>query len=176
VSQTQAEIKEIMAKNIVEPIVFVLTKSADGKVNFMPCGWNMKVSGDPPTLAISLFKNASSHDVVMDTREFVVSVPNGDMNDLLMYSAGAHGDVVDKVAGSGVEMSDSTEVSPPRIASARASYECRVTATVDCGEATLVVAEIVHAHSSASPDQLYYSHKSPDKERIFYTATDTWAQ
>jgi flavin reductase (DIM6/NTAB) family NADH-FMN oxidoreductase RutF len=173
---SHSEIKEIMARNIVEPIVFVVTKSAEGRVNFMPCGWNMKVSGNPPMVAISMFKNASSHDVVLQTKEFVLSVPNGDMEELIMYSATSHGAEVDKVVGSGAVMADSVDVNPPRLAVARASYECKLTETVDCGEATLVVAEIVHAHTTPAPDQLYYSHKSPDKERIFYTAADSWAK
>jgi flavin reductase (DIM6/NTAB) family NADH-FMN oxidoreductase RutF len=57
---------------------------------------------------------------------------------------------VDEFAWVGLDTAPSRTVSPPRVASAKAHFECRVVHDLAVGNGNLVVGEVVHVH--VAPD------------------------
>ena len=71
----ETDIVYAMRRSLIEPTVFVLSVDADGKPNGLAAGWNMKCSYDPPTLAVALSENNNTHQLILESKQFVVAVP-----------------------------------------------------------------------------------------------------
>ena len=79
----------------------------------------------------------------MATGEFVVNlVSRANLLDVNASSARFEPDV-DEARSLDIEMEPSELVRPPRVASSPASLECRLHSTIDLGESTVVLGEVV---------------------------------
>jgi flavin reductase (DIM6/NTAB) family NADH-FMN oxidoreductase RutF len=168
------QIAKAMSLVIVEPVGIVVAQRSDGSVNYMPCGWNMKVSYDPPILALSLFKDSATREIILSTSEFSLCYGDEIIRELALKGSSIHGYDMDKAKMHNVQLAESKIISSPGIKGARVHFECKVRQIIDCGTTTLLVADICGAHMDLSTrSQVFYSHKDDDKHRVFCSVEDT---
>ncbi|WP_317629305.1 flavin reductase family protein [Sphingomonas nostoxanthinifaciens] len=134
------------------PIAWVTSRSADGTVNAAPYSFFNALGDDPPTIALGLMQHGEARlkDTAANIRtsgEFVVNLVDE------AHAAAMNLTCIDAPPGvseaemAGLELAPSVAVVPPRIATAPASFECRLLHAIETGPHQLVViGEVVHAH------------------------------
>jgi len=129
-----------------EWVVLVVTVDRAGQVDVMPAGWAMNVSARPFLFAVSVSPKRHTHKLLREGGEFVISVPGPGMEETIQFCGSHSGCDTDKVAACNLEIVPATQVKPPLLVGARVNMECVITHTLDAGDHTIFVGEVVAAH------------------------------
>jgi len=132
------------------PTVLVVTVGRDGKVNVMACSWNTPVSEEPPTVAISIWRESYTHQLLKEVPEFTINIPTAQLLRAVMVAGTASGREVDKVSAAGLTLRPARRVRPPVVEECVGHLECRVVEEIAVGECTLFVGEVLEAYASSS--------------------------
>lgn len=145
-----AERYKLMAGSIVpRPIAWVSTLSADGIGNVAPYSFFNMMGGSPPLVVLGTMRQADGRlkDTaanILETREFVVHLVGEPMLAEMNTTCIDAPPEVDEAALAGLEMRASQTVAPPTIASAPASFECRLFDYLDAApETVILIGEVV---------------------------------
>lgn len=143
---------QILSRAVIpRPIAWVTTASGEGRSNLAPFSFFTAVSTDPPMVLLSLEEasDGSPKDTLRNIREagqFVVNfASSGDIHDVELTSRD-HGCEEDEAEIYGITLTSSSVVSPPRIAHAAVSLECRLVQEIRPGSDHLVIGEVLAAH------------------------------
>ncbi|GAC1567622.1 MAG: flavin reductase family protein [Ktedonobacteraceae bacterium] len=112
----------------------------EGEVNIFTANWLTQVSFDPPLIAISVENDSKSLPMILRSRKFAVNVLRSGQRELagkLGKSAIQH---PDKLVG--IEY-DSGVNGCPILRDALAWVACKVRHTVEAGDSSLIVAEVM---------------------------------
>lgn len=135
--------------------VLVTSCSRDGKKkNVLTLDWTMPTSFSPPMVAISIGKSRYSHELIKEGREFVVALPTEKMENIVLYCGGTTGRNRNKFKESGLTPVDAEKVKAPLIKECPVNVECRVVETLDTGDHTVFVGEVVAVHESGKGNAL----------------------
>lgn len=146
-------ISEAIGRKYPEPVVLVVTVDDDGRPNVMPAGWNTITSGDPLMLAVSIGLERHTHSLLSASETFVVTFPSIAQKEAILFCGSNSGADVNKIAESSLETVPADEVSAPLLADAAACFECRKHDSLQTGDHTLFVGEVVAAHGSETYDE-----------------------
>ena len=109
--------------------------------------WINVIASTPPTIAMGLRKTRRTLELIRETGDFTVNVPDTALVAAVDYCGIASGRATDKFADAGLTLSASSLVSAPMIAECPYNIECRVTSETEVGEYVLVLGEIVESHA-----------------------------
>ena len=112
----------------------------------MPAGWCMVASAKPPMLAVSVAPARHTHKLIRACQAFTIAIPGPGMGAMVEYTGSVSGRDVDKVKAASLEMKPSTKIAPPLLAGAVANFECHLAASLEAGDHTIFVGEVVAAH------------------------------
>jgi flavin reductase (DIM6/NTAB) family NADH-FMN oxidoreductase RutF len=152
----EVNINEAWGRKYPEPVVLVASMK-DDKPNIIVLGWSMITSFSPPMMAISIGHTRYSHEIINQTKEFVLAYPCDDMGKEVLYCGTHSGRDVDKFKKAGFGQVASKQVKPPLIENASANFECKVVSQMDTGDHTIFIGEVVAAYIN------------PEKKRRLYT-------
>lgn len=144
----EVPVDEAMLKPYPDKVVLVSCVGADGKANIIPLGWSMQTSFLPRLVAISVGKTRFSHKLITESREFVLAVPGEDLAEAVRICGSSTGRSVDKFKKTRLRRVPAKKVAPPLIGECIANNECKVVATLDTGDHTIFIGEVVAAHLS----------------------------
>ncbi len=142
----KASIKESFDAFKPESCVFVISVDENSKPNGMIAGWNMKCSIDPPLFAVSLSKNGYTRKLIRESGEFVVAVPNKELEEAVVFFGSVSGSSVDKFSETGIETEKAENLKSPLIKKATINFECRLYKEVDSGDHIVFIGEILAAY------------------------------
>ena len=125
------------------PTIVLVTRCPDDKYNAMPASWNMPVSEEPPTIAVSVYRETYTFKCLEHHPEATINIPHSGQADLVYALGTTTGEKVDKIKLFGLRLEDSETVSVPRWADAIASIEARVLSKLDVGETRIYVFEVL---------------------------------
>lgn len=128
---------------VPRPIAWVSTLSAEGVGNLAPHSFFTVASARPPIVQFTSVGVKDTLRNVRATGEFVVNLASLPMIDVINASSAPFDPTVDEAAKVGVAQEPSECVSPPRVSASPASIECILHSTVELGESTLVLGEVV---------------------------------
>lgn len=138
---------------VPRPIGWIGTADRDGRPNVAPYSFFNAVSGNPPTVLFSagLGPRGTKDSLAnaRETGEFTCNMVGMSVAEGMNQSAAelAHGESEFDFAGLTPE--PSVEIKAPRVAEAKASFECRVTHMIDIGDPVanvVVFGEVVRFH------------------------------
>jgi len=144
----EVPVDEAVVKPYPDKVVLVTCAGADGKANIIPLGWSMQTSFRPRLVAISVGKTRHSHKLIAESREFVLALPGEDLAEAVRVCGSSTGRSVDKFKETGLRKVPSKKVKAPLIGECIANNECKVIATLDTGDHTIFVGEVVAAYVS----------------------------
>ncbi len=121
----------------------IVTSHANGRNNAMAVAWHTAISRNPALYAISISDKRFTHELIMESGEFVVNFMPQEMGDLVAMVAGCSGREVDKFRAFEIESSPGSEVEAAVLTRALASYECKVMGRHPYGDHDIFVGEIV---------------------------------
>jgi len=147
--------KLLIGSVVPRPIGFISTVSAEGMRNLAPFSFFNAFSTQPPTVAIGPGSrqgvNKDSLRNIRQTGEFVVNIVNYELAVRANQTSAEFSPDVDEWEVAEVTPAPSDDVTPPRVAEAPASLECRVHSIVDLGTDdaptnSIVIATITRFH------------------------------
>ncbi|RLF11082.1 MAG: flavin reductase family protein [Thermoprotei archaeon] len=125
--------------------VIVTCCTVDGKPNAITLSWFMPLSFKPPMVAIAVSPRRYSHKLIADVGEFVVNVPSMNLFRQMWICGTKSGRSTDKIKECGFTLEKSIRVRPPSIRECIANLECRVVKTIETGDHTTFIGEVVAA-------------------------------
>ncbi len=159
-------VKEAFDRFKPESCVFVISVDGSGRASGMVAGWNMKCSTEPPLFAVSLSKKGYTHELIQQSKEFVVAVPNKELEKAVEFFGSARGDKIDKFAETGIEVRKSEYIKPPLIERATINLECKLEKEIDSGDHIIFIGRVVASYVNKEKGILLNMKRDGDK-RIF---------
>lgn len=138
--------KEAFDKFKPESCVFVISVDKKGKPSGMVAGWNMKCSYDPPLFAVSLQKKGYTHNLIRESKEFVIAVPNKELQKEVEFFGSTHGNEIDKFSETGLATEKAKYVMSPLIKKATVNFECRLVKEVEAGDHYLFIGKVLTSY------------------------------
>ncbi|MFT7643965.1 MAG: flavin reductase (DIM6/NTAB) family NADH-FMN oxidoreductase RutF, partial [Pirellulaceae bacterium] len=155
-SLSRGQIYQQMIRIITpRPIAWVSTRSSSGIDNLAPYSYFNAVGSNPPLL---MFCPANKPDGtkkdslrnVEENGEFVVNIVSFDVAQQMNQSSAAYDTETSEFDACGLTRADSKRVKPPRVAEAKAHFECTLHTVLNLGTgaggANLVLGNIVAFH------------------------------
>jgi flavin reductase (DIM6/NTAB) family NADH-FMN oxidoreductase RutF len=162
----QIPIEEAFDKFKPERCVFVISIDKKNKPNGMVAGWEMKCSKNPPLFAVSLSKKRNTHQLIEQSKEFVIAVPNKKLEKELLLFGFKSGKDIDKFEVSKIKIMKSKFIKSPLLKDATINLECKLVKKVDVGDHIIFVGEVLASYFNQNKKILFNMGKK-DKERIF---------
>lgn len=138
---------------VPRPIGWIGTVDTEGRPNLAPYSFFNAVAGDPPTVIFSAgMGSRGAKDSLANVRatgEFTCNMVGMATAEGMNQSSAELPSGESEFDFSGLTPEPSTDIAAPRVAEARASFECRLTETVDIGDGpsnVVVFGEVVRFH------------------------------
>lgn len=133
------------------PIAWLTTQSPDGVRNAAPYSFFNMMGAAPPIVAIGIMRRPDgtykdSGQNILDTGEFVVNLVSERDAAAMNLTCIDAPPSFDEIDAAKLETAPSTSITPPRIASAPVSMECKVFQTVEAGLSLVVLGEVLRFH------------------------------
>lgn len=128
--------------------ILCTTKNEDGSNHVAPFSWLNPVSHNPPRVALALMnmpQKQHSLENIERTGEFVINIPDMNIAEKLVETSYSTKFGENKFLRSGFTKVDSSCVEPVSIEECRAHLECKVINSIETGDHTLLIADIVCA-------------------------------
>ena len=125
------------------PAVMVSCGREGETPNIITIAWTGIVNSNPPMTYISVRKERFSHDIIADTKEFVINLTTEELAFATDWCGVKSGRDFDKFREKKLTPVTSEKVSCPSIGESPLSIECRVTEVKELGSHDMFLAEIV---------------------------------
>ena len=119
--------------------VYVLGTRRGRQSNAMTASWVMQTSSRPPCLAVAVRGDRYSHDIVLESETFALSVLRDDQVDVASHFADTSGEYHDKLLGIPYGL---TPGGSPFLLDCLAYLDCKVIDRARAGDHTVVVGEV----------------------------------
>lgn len=129
-----------------KPTALVTCIDKAGNANIIAIAAITSVSHQPPMFMIAVREDRYSHDLINQTKEFVINMPSIDLVEKAHLCGRITGRSVNKFREAGLTATPANMVDPPLIEECPINIECRVVEAVKPGTHTLFIGEAVAAH------------------------------
>ncbi len=154
VSTLEESLYRVLSSVVIpRPIAWVSTTGSDGVDNLAPYSFSTVASVSPPILLFApVDDQKDSPQNVEETGEFVFNLVTEDVVEPMNETAATLPAEESEFDHVDLERAASTTVEPPRVAEAKAAFECTLHETIDVGGSVLVLGEVQYVH--LDPDLL----------------------
>ncbi len=159
------------------PVIMATCIDSKGKANIITIGMYMPISFEPPLVCIGISPKRYSHDLIVNSREFVVNVPSIDLEKEMHFCGTKSGRDLDKFSETGLTPIPGKKVKSPLIEECFGHLECRVIQSYECGDHTIFIGKVLIA--SINEDvltggnlDLLKAKPMIQKNHVYYTVTD----
>lgn len=154
----EASISEGLGQ-IVCPCAVVGAKKGDIH-DLTTVAWVTQESVNPPQVTVALHPQRYVLELIRATGEFVLSLLAQDQEEIASFCGSHSGRNTDKIKALGIELEPAKAISTPRLKSALANLECKVTGEYTSGDHVIVVGQVLAANIDPTRKPLlYYQHK-----------------
>jgi flavin reductase (DIM6/NTAB) family NADH-FMN oxidoreductase RutF len=128
------------------PAALVTSRTADGRANLMGIGYVGFTCWQPPVIYLGVNTARYSGQVIRETSEFVVALPERNKVLNMDYCGFISGKDCDKFEATGFTTRDAADVRPPLINEAAVNLECKLLQVIELGSHNLLLGEVVQTH------------------------------
>ncbi|MGA1793382.1 MAG: flavin reductase family protein [Thermoplasmatota archaeon] len=143
------------------PLVLVSTLYKETK-NVAPYAWMMPISIDPPILGVAIRKIRDTFKNIMETGEFVVSVPGPELKEKIIKTAASLPRDKSEFDHAGLTPKKSKVVAPPGVAECLTQIECRLEWAKEAGDHHVVVGRVVNVSINKELEEKGIDANFPD--------------
>ena len=130
------------------PVVMVSCKRGDERPNIITIAWTGTICSDPPMVSISVRPERFSHDIIKESKEFVINLVNKQLAPLADWCGVRSGRKYNKFLETGLTPVRATQVNAPMIEESPVNLECKVTQIIPLGSHDMFLAEVVAVHAN----------------------------
>ena len=149
-----------------ENCVFVISIDEQGRPSGMINAWHLKCSREPALFAVCLSKNGYTHKLIQQSKEFVVAVPNKELEKEVLFFGTTHGNEVAKFKETGIETEPAKFIKSPLIKKATINFECVLEKEVDAGDHIIFIGKILNQYVN-SEKKVLLNMRKVDGKRVF---------
>ncbi len=142
--------------------VAVITAVHDGQRYGMTVNSFASVSLEPPVISVTLRQLTHTHDLVVKSGEFSITVLSSAQAWISDRFAGKIPNITDRFEGVPIE---TLSIDAPVLKGGIAFFNCRVMNSIPVGENTLFIAKVIEARGGGEGDPLAYHN------RVFWKLT-----
>jgi len=136
--------------------VAVITATHDSQRYGMTVNSFTSVSLEPPLIAVTLKQLTHTHELVVKSGEFSITILSSDQKELADRFAGKISDIKDRFAGVPTE---TLVMDAPLLRGGIAYFNCRVVNSNPIGENTFFLAEVTAASGEGNGEPLVYHNR-----------------
>lgn len=131
------------------PAGLITSVDPEGRPNIITLGevFNLSIH-DPVIVGIAIAPARYSHQLISETREYVVNLPPADLLPKVLQCGSCSGRDTDKFSTIGLTALPAMHVRPPLIAECVMNIECRVVGIETIGDHDLFQGEVLEVHIS----------------------------
>jgi flavin reductase (DIM6/NTAB) family NADH-FMN oxidoreductase RutF len=107
----------------------------------------MPVSINPPMVVMSIAPRRYSHQLIEETKEFVINIPTMDIVQETLFCGRRSGRTYDKSEETGLTLLPAKMVKPPIIKECVAHLECKLEKQITVGDHTLFIGHVLTAYA-----------------------------
>ena len=133
-------------------MAFFLVSKWKEKTNLMALAWAMPVDDEANLLAISLYKENFSYELIKRAGEFVLCIPSKEQLPLLWKVGTTSGRKIDKVRQYSIELENGVKSRVPHLKNCLGFIECKVEQELDVSEHAIFLARVLYA----AADEKYF--------------------
>jgi flavin reductase (DIM6/NTAB) family NADH-FMN oxidoreductase RutF len=126
------------------PTVLITSRRGD-KMNVMTAAWQMPVSFKPVLVAVSIGQERFSHELILQSREFVINIPHIRMLKEVLCCGTQTGREIDKFKVCKLTPVKAQKVKAPLIEECLGNIECNLHSIHEAGDHTIFIGEVVAA-------------------------------
>jgi len=126
------------SSHVPDPVALITVATAEHQ-NVMTAAWATPVSADPPILMVSIRPSRFTHDLILEAKEFGVSILADDQKKLSEIAGTLSGKKKDKLALPGFDTFAAKKIKAPLVKGAHAWFEC-----------------VLHSHHTAGDHTAFY--------------------
>ncbi|MDN5280012.1 MAG: hypothetical protein PWR01_3977 [Clostridiales bacterium] len=124
------------------PAVMVTCQGKEGRPNIITVAWAGTICSEPPMLSISIRPDRYSYELIKETGEFVVNIPDRKIARETDLCGVISGRDHDKFHETGLTQGKSETIKPPIIMECPINIECRVDRSIELGSHTMFLAHV----------------------------------
>jgi len=136
--------------------VAVITAAHDGQQYGMTVNSFTSVSLEPPLVSVTLKQLTHTHELVVKSGEFSITILSSDQKELSDRFAGKLADIKDRFEGVPTE---TLIMAAPLLKGGIAYFNCRVLKSISIGENTFFLAEVAAARGEGDGEPLVYHNR-----------------
>jgi flavin reductase (DIM6/NTAB) family NADH-FMN oxidoreductase RutF len=129
------------------PVVLVTCQGSVSKPNIITIAWTGVVSSGPPMIGIAIQPIRYSHDLIRESGEFGLNIPDKNHLRAIDYCGVVSGRNTDKFAATGLTPMPALKIRPPLIKECPVNLECAVRHFLTLGMHNLFIGEVVSIHA-----------------------------
>lgn len=133
--------------------VYVLATRRGRETSTMTASWVMRASERPPCVAIAVRGDRYTHDLILESSTFALSVLREDQVDVAIHFSDVSSEYEDKLLGVPYGLTPSGS---PHLLDCIGYMDCRVLDTSRSGDHTLIVAEVTAGETLGDGYPLIY--------------------
>ena len=137
--------KELKPNTILAPLPVVMVSCGNMEnANILSIAWTGIINSDPPMVSISIRPSRYSYEIINQTKEFVLNIPDETLVWQVDYCGTKSGkQVKDKFKEAKLTKEESKKIKAPAIKECPISLECKVNQIKSLGSHDIFMAEIV---------------------------------
>ncbi|MFR0823350.1 MAG: flavin reductase family protein [Clostridia bacterium] len=139
------QIEKVVYITQPSPVVLVSTRSKEGIDNVAPFGMFMNCSSKPPMIALGINNKSDTYKNIVDTKEFVVSIPNESIVDKLYKAGGKIPSGQSEFDLVGLTPYISNHIKANRIKECSINIDCILENNIETGNHNLIVGKVIGA-------------------------------
>jgi flavin reductase (DIM6/NTAB) family NADH-FMN oxidoreductase RutF len=128
------------------PVVLVTCVDPKRVANIITLAWAGTVCSEPPAVGLGIRPSRYSHNLIKNSKEFVVNIPPARLVKETDYCGVTSGKDVDKFTETRLTPEPADKVKAPLIRECPVNMECKLKSTVPLGAHHLFIGEIVQVH------------------------------
>jgi flavin reductase (DIM6/NTAB) family NADH-FMN oxidoreductase RutF len=155
--QKKTDFEKAIKTKYPEQVVIAVAKDKLGRANPVTLGWTMIASGEPPMMAIGVYKGHYSVKCIRYSKCFTVAYPSSDMAKAALFFGSHSGRKIDKFAEFKCKTTPAKKIDSVLLSDAVANFECRLVKQISTGDHITFIGRIVASHVNTKRKKRLYS-------------------
>jgi len=155
--QKQVKFDRAIKTKYPEQVVIAIAKDKNGKANPVTLGWTMIASGEPPMMAVALYKGHYSVKCIRHSKCFTLVYPSSDMAKPALFFGSHSGRDIDKLAEFDCKTAPAKKIDSVLLGDAVANFECKLVKQILTGDHIIFIGKVVASHINARRKKRLYT-------------------
>lgn len=142
--------ENLQPSTTLAPIPAVLVSCGDmNNANITTIAWTGVINSDPPLVYVSIRPTRHSYDIIKNSKEFVINIPNEELVWATDFCGTKSGKNTDKFAEAKLTKEKCKVVNTPAIKECPISIECKLVEIKELGSHHMFIGEVVSVNANS---------------------------